>query len=105
MPTNGRLQQFKLNIASTVINQQNAGLDSMDTDQIFDLFGSNGDRVDKKSGNRQDDGTIDAQGKPIPKGGQDILEGLSDLYDESQYDEYNLDKFIASLKTKAPRVG
>lgn len=32
------LQQFKLNVANTVISQQNAGLDSMSTDQVLDLF-------------------------------------------------------------------
>ncbi|RKP10325.1 hypothetical protein THASP1DRAFT_11354, partial [Thamnocephalis sphaerospora] len=32
------LQKFKLNIANSVINQQNAGLQSMGTDQILDLF-------------------------------------------------------------------
>lgn len=32
------LQQFKLNVANTIISQQNAGLDSMATDQVLDLF-------------------------------------------------------------------
>ncbi|CAO1617092.1 unnamed protein product [Parajaminaea phylloscopi] len=32
------LQQFKLNVANTVISQQNKGLDSMQTDQVLDLF-------------------------------------------------------------------
>ncbi|GMG55881.1 unnamed protein product [Ambrosiozyma monospora] len=34
------LQKFKMNIASTIINQQNAGLASMDTNQLLDLFDS-----------------------------------------------------------------
>lgn len=32
------LQRFKIDVASTVVNQQNAGLSTMDTDQILDLF-------------------------------------------------------------------
>ncbi|KAA8568656.1 hypothetical protein EYC84_007665 [Monilinia fructicola] len=32
------LQRFKIDVASTVVNQQNAGLGTMETDQILDLF-------------------------------------------------------------------
>lgn len=32
------LQKFKLNIANTVVNEQNSGLESMNTDQVLDLF-------------------------------------------------------------------
>jgi TATA-binding protein-associated factor len=32
------LQRFKLNVAGSVVNQENKGTDSMDTDQILDLF-------------------------------------------------------------------
>ncbi|CEH18076.1 snf2 chromatin remodeling protein [Ceraceosorus bombacis] len=34
------LQRFKLNVAHSVVTQQNAGLESMETDQVLDLFGS-----------------------------------------------------------------
>lgn len=46
------LQRFKLNIANSVVNQQNKGLDSMETEQILDLFnaqsgaGQNGNAVE-----------------------------------------------------------
>jgi TATA-binding protein-associated factor len=33
-----RLQRFKLNIASSVVTQQNAGLGSMNTGEVLDLF-------------------------------------------------------------------
>lgn len=33
-----RLQRFKLNIASSVVNEQNAGLATMNTNQVLDLF-------------------------------------------------------------------
>jgi len=32
------LQRFKLNIASTIVSQQNSDLSSLGTDQILDLF-------------------------------------------------------------------
>lgn len=32
------LQRFKQNMANTVISQQNQGLDTMNTDQVLDLF-------------------------------------------------------------------
>ncbi|CAO1638501.1 unnamed protein product [Sympodiomycopsis kandeliae] len=54
------LQQFKLNVANTIISQQNAGLDNLPTDQVLDLFsggsgnkatanGSNGDQSSSNS--------------------------------------------------------
>lgn len=36
--TSYRLQRFKLNIASSVVTQQNAGLGSMNTGEVLDLF-------------------------------------------------------------------
>ncbi|PWN25714.1 hypothetical protein BDZ90DRAFT_233723 [Jaminaea rosea] len=36
------LQQFKLNVANTVVGQQNKDLESMATDQVLDLFGGAG---------------------------------------------------------------
>ena len=33
------LQQFKMNIANSVVTQQNKSIDQMDTDRILDLFG------------------------------------------------------------------
>ncbi|CDS01912.1 related to MOT1-transcriptional accessory protein [Sporisorium scitamineum] len=36
------LQRFKLNVANSVVNQQNSGMDSMETEQILDLFNAQG---------------------------------------------------------------
>ncbi|KAG0222703.1 TATA-binding protein-associated factor mot1 [Mortierella sp. GBA43] len=93
------LQKFKLNIANTVINQQNSGIQSMDTDQILDLFQINGDddSAKKKSkGRGSADGSTGADQKISTK---NVLESLEGLWDEKQYEEeYNLDSFISSLK-------
>lgn len=94
------LQKFKMNIASTIVNQQNAGLSTMDTNQLLDLFDvdeaaskiENGGAEEKKDKNVQDDLT----GGLIPT---DAVGELGQLWDESQYeDEYNLDNFIKTLK-------
>ena len=87
------LQQFKLNVASSVINQQNKGLMSMDTDQILDLFSSS---VEDEPPEKPEEKAVDAAGKV---GGKDVISGLGELWDESEYaEEYNIDKFIKSLK-------
>ncbi|KAG0207805.1 TATA-binding protein-associated factor mot1 [Mortierella sp. GBA30] len=95
------LQKFKLNIANTVINQQNSGIQSMGTDQILDLFQISGeDEADakKKKGAevRAEGGEAGADQKMSTK---NVLESLENLWDEKQYEEeYNLDSFISSLK-------
>lgn len=43
------LQRFKLNIANTVVSQQNSGLDTMNTDQVLDLFSAPSDKPSTKS--------------------------------------------------------
>lgn len=94
------LQKFKMNIASTIVNQQNAGLSSMDTNQLLDLFDvdeaatkvDNGASEEKKDKNVQEELT----GGLVPP---DAVGELGQLWDESQYeDEYNLDNFIKTLK-------
>ena len=98
------LQKFKMNIASTIVNQQNSGLASMDTNQLLDLFDvdenaaklvENGENnTDKKEENVPDDVAGGLTGKAAGAVGE-----LADLWDESQYeDEYNLDNFIKTLK-------
>ncbi|KAI9598492.1 hypothetical protein BDF19DRAFT_393058 [Syncephalis fuscata] len=93
------LQKFKLNIANSVINQQNSGLQNMGTDQILDLFAVDGVADEKKRGG--DSGAasgVDAQ-DTVPGSMKAALEGLETLWDERQYEEeYNLDQFIESLR-------
>jgi TATA-binding protein-associated factor len=42
------LQRFKLNIASSVVTQQNSGLSSMNTGEVLDLFGVTGETKTSK---------------------------------------------------------
>lgn len=100
------LQRFKIDVASTVVNQQNAGLGSMQTDQILDLFNM-GDTEgapsleDKpRDPNAIDEAdAVDAEGNVREKGKKGILDELSELWDEKQYEEeFNLDGFLATMK-------
>ncbi|KAK4994674.1 TATA-binding protein-associated factor mot1 [Elasticomyces elasticus] len=100
------LQRFKIDIASTVVNQQNAGLGTMETDQILDLFSlgeTDQNMLDSSSSNRDTNGNevdmVDAEGNVREKGKKGFLDELGELWDETQYEEeYNLDSFLATMK-------
>lgn len=95
------LQKFKLNIASTIVNQQNAGLNSMDTDQILDLFNTNDlDTNNQTNGkSKNDEDVLDETGQLRTNGQPHVLNELTELWDEKDYEEeYNLDTFISGLR-------
>lgn len=92
------LQKFKMNIASTIVNQQNAGLASMDTNQLLDLFDVDeaATKIDNGGEEKKDKVQEDLTGGLVPT---EAVGELGQLWDESQYeDEYNLDSFIKTLK-------
>ena len=97
------LQKFKLNIANTVVSQESSSLASMGTDQLLDLFevGANDGAEDgSSSGNDASaaaaaataDSTVEDDGL------QGVLQGLGELYDESNYEDYNLNSFLDGMK-------
>ncbi|EME50250.1 hypothetical protein DOTSEDRAFT_68955 [Dothistroma septosporum NZE10] len=99
------LQRFKIDVASTVVNQQNAGLGTMETDQILDLFNlgetdPNLSISDKPEANGVDESNVvDAEGNMREKGKKGILDELSELWDDKQYEEeFNLDGFLKQMK-------
>jgi len=104
------LQKFKMNIASTIVSQQNAGLASMDTNQLLDLFdveqqGQQEEHIEElDDGDKNKNGKAGADGELINESGLTgkagaIVGELGELWDQSQYEEeYNLDSFIKSLK-------
>jgi TATA-binding protein-associated factor len=80
-----------------VVNQQNAGLATMETDQILDLFNTGDTQAVAKQS--EEDMVDVTTGQVKQKGTKGILDDIGELWDESQYtDEYNLDNFITSLK-------
>ena len=92
------LQTFKLNIASSIVNQQNTALATMNTDKILDLFNV---RNAPTSGTKVTgvEGGLDAEGNPIKKGAKNVLEDLGELWDEKEYEEeYDMGDYLSSLK-------
>ncbi len=85
-----------MNIASTVVNQQNSGLATMQTDQILDLFSVKNEQS-AIEGDTSNSG-VDSQGNISKKGVKNVLADIGELWDASQYhEEYNLDSFVKSL--------
>ncbi len=95
------LQRFKIDVASTVVNQQNAGLGSMETDQILDLFNlSETSDTGGENGTAKDEDMVDsATGEFRKKGEKGWLDDVGELWDERQYEEeFNLDSFVQNLQ-------
>ncbi|EON98140.1 putative tata-binding protein-associated factor mot1 protein [Phaeoacremonium minimum UCRPA7] len=103
----GQKKRFKIDVASTVVNQQNAGLATMDTDQILDLFnvGDTGPSLisDKPQGaveGREED-MVDIETGDVRQPGKKAawLEDLGDLWDNRQYEEsFDLDGFLKTMQ-------
>ncbi|KAI9833029.1 MAG: TATA-binding protein-associated factor mot1 [Sarea resinae] len=97
------LQRFKIDVASTVVNQQNAGLGTMETDQILDLFnlGETADGGVPKAGEltgREED-MVDATGEVREKGKKGLLDDLEELWDDNAYErDLDLSSFLATMK-------
>lgn len=75
------LQRFKLNIASSVVNQQNADMSTMETENVLDLFTLDSDQEDAGEKKRS---SLNSGTGPISQ--KALLEGLQDLDDQD--DEY-----------------
>ncbi|CAN8070579.1 unnamed protein product [Agarophyton chilense] len=86
------IQKFKTHIANTVVNRDNSNLQSMNTEDLFDLFKvENGETVG--ASNASGDKNVGAG-----KGMKAALAGLGDLWEEKQYDdEYDMDNFLAGM--------
>lgn len=84
------LQRFKLNIANSVVTQQNSGLASMDTDLVLDLFRHTS--VDEDGSRTKKD---DQHATTSPH--KNILSGLEDLPAEEEYQDLDLSSFMTSI--------
>jgi len=85
------LQRFKLNIANSVVTQQNSGLASMGTDLVLDLFKRTTVEEDAAAAKRKEKEKSGAVNQ------KNILEGLEDLPPEDEYENLNISSFIDSL--------
>ncbi|KAK7938061.1 uncharacterized protein PG986_014929 [Apiospora aurea] len=100
------LQAFKIDVASTVVNQQNAGLGTMDTDQILDLFslGDSGPNLITEKGQggglegREEDMVDVETGDVRAPGKKAWMDDLGELWDNRQYEEsFDLDGFMKTM--------
>ncbi|MBW0488226.1 hypothetical protein O181_027941 [Austropuccinia psidii MF-1] len=91
------LQRFKLNIATSIVNQQNSNLGSLDTEQILDLFNLSAanDATSAKQGTGSDSSAVNGSSKTGMK--KNVLDGLEDLPPESEYESLDPAKFLSSL--------
>lgn len=84
------LQKFKLITANTVVSDENASMETMGTDQLFDLF------------NLTDNNTRAANSVETSTGNvtmKQALDGLPELWEDNQYEEeYDLTQFLQGLK-------
>ncbi|KAL7421578.1 TATA-binding protein-associated factor mot1 [Cryptotrichosporon argae] len=81
------LQRFKLNIASSVVTQQNAGLGLMNTGEVLDLFQVSAEPATQKP----------SKAASGPASTSTVLEGLEDLPPESEYEDLALDYFLRKM--------
>lgn len=89
------LQKFKLNIANTVISQENSSLASMGTDQLLDLFSLDGNSPSAAASTcHSNKGSTSSQSGSL----KNVLENMDELWDVKQYeDEYDLGSFMQGL--------
>ena len=98
------LQRFKIDVASTVVNQQNAGLATMETDQILDLFNlgetAPAATLDNKDTEGREEDMVDVTtGEVKEKGKKGWLDDLGELWDEKAYEEeFDLGGFLKTMK-------
>jgi TATA-binding protein-associated factor len=84
------LQRFKLNIANSVVTQQNSGLASMDTDLVLDLFRRTTEDEDAAAKKK-------AKVPTGPVSQKNLLAGLEDIPAEDEYEGLDLSSFMGSL--------
>lgn len=87
------LQKFKLLTANTIVSEQNASMDTMATEQLFDLFTLSDDKSAKAHKTNTDDSKTNVSLKQA-------LENLPDLWEDKEYEEeYDMTQFIKTLKS------
>ena len=102
------LQRFKLNIANTVVNEENAGgaFGHMEPEEILHLFEADEDPGQKRGAgpsdaNRGKKSKLDIMGVPGGSKAASLIQELDALsaQSEQQYgDEFDMSNYLSSLK-------
>lgn len=80
-----------MNVANSVVTQQNSGLASMDTDLVLDLFKRTSEDEDAAAKKKAKDSSG-------PQSQKNVLHGLEDLPAEEEYEGLDLSSFMGSLR-------
>ena len=89
------LQRFKLHVANSVVNAQNASLEQMKTDELLDLFELSPTAAAPRGGGS--DGALAARGRST--GVKSLLSSIGELWGSEEYDEeYDVDNFLDQLE-------
>ncbi|EOR00991.1 hypothetical protein E3P92_00420 [Wallemia ichthyophaga] len=83
------LQRFKLNVANSIVTQQNNSLDTMDTGQVLDLFSLSTGAENESDNSKRNSNAPNSQ--------KNMLEGLEDLPPEDEYESLDVNNFISSM--------
>jgi TATA-binding protein-associated factor len=111
------LQQFKLDVANAVVNQDNMSMSAMDTGQLLDLFGTPAAAAEKqeraaaRAAGASEAAAAAAAGEGAAAGVaggkkkqsalQAMLDGMGELWDEGQYTaEFDMKSFMQKLAKK-----
>lgn len=102
------LQKFKLITANTIVTDENAAMETMQTDQLFDLFNlSDGQTTKATAQQRQpqqrEHGDRNGSAAPNEPGPavtmKQALETLPELWEDQQYEEeYDMSQFLLNMK-------
>ncbi|EDQ86722.1 uncharacterized protein MONBRDRAFT_38338 [Monosiga brevicollis MX1] len=78
------LQRFKINVADTVVNAENASLSSMGTSQLLSLF-----KVDEGD-------SAGATGRADAREGSltNLMTDVEDMWNQTDYEDFNVDAFM-----------
>jgi TATA-binding protein-associated factor len=91
------LQQFKLDVANTVVNEDNMSMKTMDTSQLLDLFAAPGAAA-SRSGQQGAGAGQEGVAKSGKSGLAQMLQSMGDLWDDSQYEsEFDMRAFLGKL--------
>lgn len=82
-----------MNIANSVVTQQNSGLASMDTDLVLDLFKRTSEEDDARAAAKKK-----AKEAAQPVTTKNVLQGLDELPPEDEYESLDLSNFMSSLR-------
>lgn len=100
------LQQFKIDVANAVVNQDNMSLSAMDTGQLLDLFAAPSNAAAAAGGKAaaapaeaEESGTIPLAASSRKKSAlQTMLDSMGELWDESQYEQqFDVKSFMQKL--------